>query len=89
MHINAAARGLTIEASPLLISIIFRIFRMVYSRFKDNIWGADFADMEIISKLNKGFRFLLCIIDIVSKYVWVVPLKDKKVLQLLMLFRKF
>ena len=63
--------------------------RKVYSGFKDNIWGADLADMQLISKFNKGFRFLLCIINIFSKYAWVVPLKDKKVLQLLMLFRKF
>ena len=38
--------------------------RRVYSRFKDNIWGADLADMQLISKLNKGFRFLLCVIDV-------------------------
>ena len=40
--------------------------------------GADLADMQLISKFNKGFRFLLCVIDIFSKYAWVVPLKDKK-----------
>ena len=34
--------------------------------------------MQLISKLNKGFRFLLCAIDIYSKYAWVVSLKDKK-----------
>ena len=34
--------------------------------------------MQLISKFNKGFRFLLCVIDIFSKYAWVVPLKDKK-----------
>ena len=50
----------------------------VYSAFKDNIWGADLADMQSISKFNEGFRFLLCVIDISSKYVWDVPLKDKK-----------
>ena len=50
----------------------------VYSGFKDNIWGADLADVQLISKFNKDFRFLLCIIDIFSKYAWVVPLKDKK-----------
>ena len=50
----------------------------VYSTFNDNIWGADLADMQLISKFNKGFRFLLCVIDIFSKYPWVVPLKDKK-----------
>ena len=34
--------------------------------------------MQLISKFNKGFRFLLCVIDIFSKYAWLVPLKDKK-----------
>ena len=63
--------------------------RTVYSRFKDNIWGADLADMQLISKFNKRFRFLLCVIDIFSKYASVVPLKDKKVWVLLMHFRKF
>ena len=53
--------------------------RRVYSAFKDNIWGADLADMQLISKFNKGFIFLLYVIDIFSKYAWVVPLKDKKV----------
>ena len=52
--------------------------RTVYSGFKDNIWGADLADMQLISKFNKRFRFLLCVIDIFSKYVWVVCLKNQK-----------
>ena len=39
----------------------------VSSSFKANIWGADLADMQLISKFNKGFRFLLCIIDIFIK----------------------
>ena len=34
--------------------------RKVYSGFRDNIWSADLADMQLISKFNKGFRFLLC-----------------------------
>ena len=38
--------------------------RKVYSTFKDNIWGADLADMQLLSKYNKGIRFLLCVIDI-------------------------
>ena len=63
-----------------LHKIIIRKFkkRKVYSTFKDNIWGADLADMQLLSKYNKGIRFLLCVIDIFSKYAWVVPLKDKK-----------
>ena len=50
----------------------------MYSSSKDNIWGVDLADMQLLSKYNKGFRFLLCVIDICSKYAWVIPLKDKK-----------
>ena len=52
--------------------------RRVYSSFKDNICGADLADMQLISRFNKGIRFLLCSIDIQSKYAWVIPLKYEK-----------
>ena len=52
--------------------------RKIHAAFKDNIWGADLADMQLLSRYNKGIRFLLCVIDIFSKYAWVVPLKDKK-----------
>ena len=62
--------------------------RKVYSGFKDNIWGADLADMQLISKFNKEFRFLLCVIDIFSKYAWVVPLKDKKGIGIVNAFQK-
>ena len=44
--------------------------------------------MQLISKFNKGFRFLLCVIDIFSKYVWVVPLKDKKCVSIVNAFQK-
>ena len=44
--------------------------------------------MQLISKFNKGFRFLLCIIDTFSKYAWVVPLKDKKGLSIVNAFQK-
>ena len=59
----------------------------VYSTFKDNIWGADLADMLLLSKYNKGIRFLLCAIDIFSKYAWVVPLKDKKGISIVKAFQ--
>ena len=61
--------------------------RKVYSSFKDNIWGVDLADMPLISKCNKGIRYLLCAIDLLSKYAFIVPLKDKKELLLLMHFK--
>ena len=43
--------------------------------------------MQLISKFNKGFRFLLCVIDIYSKYAWVVPLKDKKCVSIVNAFQ--
>ena len=39
---------------------------------------SDLADMQLLSRYNKGITFLLCVIDIFSKYAWIVPLKDKK-----------
>ena len=49
-----------------------------HSPFIDNIQGADLADMQLISKFNKGSRFLLWVVDIFNKYEWVLPLKDMK-----------
>ena len=62
--------------------------KKVYLSFKDNIWGADLADRQLISKFIKGFRFLLCAIGIYSKYGWVVPLKDKKGIKTTSVFQK-
>ena len=50
----------------------------VYSSFKDNIWGFDLADMQLLMKCNKGIKYLLCAIDFLKKYALVVPLKGKK-----------
>ena len=47
--------------------------RKAYSSFRDNIWGVDLADMQSLSKYNKGIKYLLCAIDIFSKYAWAVP----------------
>ena len=44
--------------------------------------------MQLISKYNKGITYLLCAIDIFSKYVWVVPLKDKKGITITNAFQK-
>ena len=62
--------------------------RKVYSGFKDNIGRVDLDEMQLISNLNKGFRFLLCVIDIFSKYAWVIPLKDKKGVSIADTFQK-
>ena len=44
--------------------------------------------MQLISKFNKEFKFLLCVIDIFSKYVWVIPSKDKKGVSTVDVFQK-
>ena len=62
--------------------------RKVFSSFKDNIWGVDLTDMQLLSKFNKGFRFLLSVIGIYSKYAWVIPLKDKKGISIVTGFQK-
>ena len=54
----------------------------IYLGFKDNIWGVDLADMQSLSKYNKGIKYLLCAIDLLSKYAWVIPIKDKKVVSI-------
>ena len=62
--------------------------RKVYSSFRDNIWGVDLADMQSLSKYNKGIKYLLCAIDLFSRYAWVVPLKDKRGIIILNAFQK-
>ena len=44
--------------------------------------------MQVLSKFNKGFRFLLCVVDIFSKYAWVIRLKDKKGVSIVNAFQK-
>ena len=44
--------------------------------------------MQLISKFNKGFEFLLCVIDIFDKYAWAIPLKDKKGVSIINAFQK-
>ena len=50
--------------------------RKVYPQFKDNIWGVDLADMQSLSRKNKGIKYLLCAIDLYSKYAFVIPLEN-------------
>ena len=62
--------------------------RKIYSQFKDNIWGVDLADMQSLSRKNKGIKYLLCAIDLYSKYAFVIPLKDKKGISIVNAFNK-
>ena len=62
--------------------------RKLYSSFKDSIWGADIVDWQLISKYNEGFQYLLYVINIFSKYAWVIPLKHKKGITITYAFQK-
>ena len=57
---------------------IIRKLKKSLSSFKDNIWGVDLADMQSLSKYDKGDKYLLCAIDLFSKYAWVIPIKHKR-----------
>ena len=62
--------------------------RKVDLSFIDSVWSADLADMQLVNKFNKGIRFLLCVIDIYSKYASVIPVKDKKGITITTVFQK-
>ena len=62
--------------------------RKVFSSLKDNSWGVDLADVQSLSKYNKGIKYLLCAIDLFSKYAWVIPIKDKKGTSIVNAFKK-
>ena len=85
----------TIKSNSLILADelhkpIIRNFnkRKVYSQFKDNIWGVDLADMLSLSRKNKAIKYLLCAIDLYSKYAFVIPLKDKKGISIVNAFDK-
>ena len=50
--------------------------------------GCRSSILQLISKFNKGFRFLLCFIDIYSKYAWAIPLREKKEITITNAFQK-
>ena len=62
--------------------------RNVQLHSRENIWSADLADMQLISIFDNGIRFLSCVIDIFSKYAWVIPLKNKKGITITNAFQK-
>ena len=69
---------------------VIQIFkrRKVYSSFRDKIWGVDLAGMQSLSKQNKGIKYLLCAIDLFSKYAWVFSFKDKRRIIIVNAFQK-
>ena len=103
---KSTAKLSSLERSPLILAdelhkAVIKNFnkRKLYSQFKDNIWGADLADKQSLTKkiqvLNifyvlkkKGIKYFLCTIDLFSKYAFVVPLKDKKGTSIVNAFNK-
>ena len=86
---SVLARSSSILADELHKPIIRKFNkRRVYSQFKDNIWGVDLADMQLLSRKNKGIKYLLCAISLYSKYVFVIPLKGKKGISIANAFNK-
>ena len=87
---SSVATGPNYKLANELQRQIIRKFkrRKVYSSFRDKICGVDLADMQSLSKYNKGIKYLLCAIDLFSKYAWVVPLKDKRRIAIVNAFQK-
>ena len=71
---KSSGGGITNESNNQLVDElhkpIVRKFkkRKVYASFRDNIWGIDLADMQSLSRYNKKIKYLLCAIDLFSKY---------------------
>ena len=55
---------------------------------KDEIWSADLVDMQTFSSFNEGFKYILTVIDVFSKYAWAVPIKDKSAATVTKAFEK-
>ena len=54
--------------------------KKVYARFKDNIWAADLAEIKPFLSKNKNIKYLLCAIDVFTKYAWVKSIKNNDIL---------
>ena len=68
------------ELAQELHQLVIKNFKMkrIFSRFKENIWAADSAEMESLSSENRSVKYILCVIDVFTKYAWVKPLKNKE-----------
>ena len=53
------------------------IKRKVFASNVDSIWAADLVEVGKLAKFNKGYKYLLTVIDIFSKYGWMLPIKNK------------
>ena len=51
--------------------------RRVFASGVDAIWAADLVEMQAFARQNKGYKYILMIIDVFSKFGWAIPLKTK------------
>ena len=91
---NCSGNGVATEPNYQLANKLHRQIirkfkrRKVYSSLRDNIWCVGLADMQPLSKYNNGMKYLLCAIDLFSKYAWDAPLKDQKGITIVNAFQK-
>ena len=62
--------------------------RTIFAKQVDDIWTADLVDMSSFSRSNKGYKYLSTVIDVFSKYGWIVPLKTKIAKEVAQRFQK-
>ena len=62
--------------------------RQVFAKNVDDIWAADLVDMQYYSRSNAGFKYILMVIDVFSKYGWAIPLKNKTGAEMVRAFRE-
>ena len=95
----AEAQGISVKKAKTLLEkdLGYTLHKPRRQRFKtlpvvaegmDHQWVADLVEVQTLSKYNRGYRYLLTVIDVVSKYAWVQPLKDKTGVQLVKAFEK-
>ena len=73
---------------PSSLILADELHRPIIRKFNKRIWGVDLADMQSLSRKNKGIEYLLCAIDLYSKSAFVIPLKDKKGISIVNAFDK-
>lgn len=94
----AKAQGVTVEEAKKALSkdLSYTLHRPRRKRFPkarvlvygiDHQWVADLVDVQKLSRHNKGYKYLLTVVDALSKFAWVVPLKNKTGSQVVEAFR--